>query len=49
MPYKDIQKNRTWHKEHMRAKRKLLKSVPKYGVVTPSTSRDGNKIYGEYV
>jgi hypothetical protein len=40
MPYKDIQKNRLWHRNHMRLKRKLLKSVSKSGVVTPSTSKD---------
>jgi hypothetical protein len=49
MPYKDKHKDRLWHKEHMRLKRKLLKSVPKSGVVTPSTLRDvdGNVIYDE--
>jgi len=35
MPYKDKHKDRLWHRNHMRLKRK---SVPKYGVVTPSTS-----------
>jgi len=49
MPYKDIQKNRLWHKNHMRLKRKLIKSVPKSDIVTPSTLRDadGNVIYDE--
>ena len=42
MPYKD----RLWHKEHMRLKRKLLKSMPKSGVVTPSTLH-GNVIYDD--
>jgi len=51
MPYKDIQKNRLWHKNHMRDKRKLLKSVPKYGVVTPVVTpkcdADGYPIYND--
>jgi len=49
MPYKDKHKDRLWHRNHMRLKRKLLKSVPKYGVVTPPTLRDadGNVIYDE--
>ena len=53
MPYKDIQKNRLWHKNHMRLKRKLLKSVPKSDIVTPSTltllhhDADGNVIYDD--
>jgi len=54
MPYKDIQKNRLWHKNHMRLKRKLLKSVPKSGVVTPSTLKhvtpfdvDDNAVYDD--
>ena len=40
MPYKDIQKNRLWHKNHMRLKRNLLKLKLNSKVVTPSTSRD---------
>jgi len=46
MPYKDKHKDRLWHKNHMRLKRK---SVPKYVVVTPPTLRDadGNVIYDE--
>ena len=38
MPYKDKHKDRLWHRNHMRTKRKLLKSVPKSDIVTPSTS-----------
>ena len=47
MPYKDIPKDRLWHRNHMRLKRKLLKPVPKSDIVTPSTLRDadGNRIY----
>ena len=36
MPYKDKHKDRLWHKNHMRLKRK---SVPKSDIVTPSTLR----------
>ena len=53
MPYKDIQKNRTWHKEHMRTKRKLIKSklngrivTP---VVTPKCDADGYPIYNDQI
>ena len=37
MPYKDKRKDRLWHKNHMRIKRKLLKLMPKSDIVTPST------------
>uniref|UniRef100_A0A6M3KGG3 Uncharacterized protein n=1 Tax=viral metagenome TaxID=1070528 RepID=A0A6M3KGG3_9ZZZZ len=54
MPYKDKLKDRLWHKQHMRMKRKLLKYVPKSEDVTPSTLKpvtpidaDGNAIYDE--
>ena len=48
MPYKDKYKDRLWHKNHMRTKRKLIKLLnptnftnftPESGVVTPSTLR----------
>ena len=49
MPYKSRRKDRLWHKQYMREKRK---SVRKSGVVTPSTSLHptdavGNVIYKE--
>jgi hypothetical protein len=51
MPYKDIQKNRTWHKNHMRTKRKLLKSVANSKVVTPvvtpKVDADGYPVYDD--
>jgi hypothetical protein len=43
MPYKSEEKNRIWHREHMRMKRLILKGFSKQmlhtnsGVVTPST------------
>jgi len=55
MPYKDKHKDRLWHKNHMRTKRKLLKFVPKSDIVTPSTlnllhpkyDADDNRIYDD--
>jgi hypothetical protein len=56
MPYKDIEKNRMWHRNHMRMIRlnkHVTNSVSKYDIVTPSTLKlvtpkldaDGNIIY----
>lgn len=49
MPYKDKYKDRTWHRNYMRTKRMLLKSVSKNDFVTPSVTpkldADGNIIY----
>ena len=40
MPYKDKHKDKLWHKNYMRLKRKLIKLHSNSGVVTPSTSKD---------
>jgi hypothetical protein len=52
MPYKDKTKDRLWHKQHMRTKRRILKLNSR--VVTPSTLKplhptdaDGNVIYDD--